>query len=325
MFQIAIVGAGQIGSRHLQAMSLFDRPVCLQIVDPDAASLTTAEERFNQCAKSPHVLSVDFLRDIADLPGALDLVIVATSANVRRAVVETLLAHKVVRYMILEKVLFQKIEDLDAVGRLLQDKNVVAWVNCPFRMVPFYQSLKARFKEDRKLDYAVTGSLMGIGCNSIHYLDMCAFFSGDWDFALTPALLDEAVIASKRPGFVEFTGTLAGLSAQGSRFAITSYADGEAPVVITITSSSMRCVIRENEGKCWSSDADSNWVWREEVFLIPYQSQMSHLAVGRILESGICDLTTYAESVGLHKSLLDAFATHLQQHASLDNSVCPIT
>jgi ubiquinone/menaquinone biosynthesis C-methylase UbiE len=46
MVNIAVVGAGQIGSRHLQALSLIDREARLQIVDPSSQSLATAKERF---------------------------------------------------------------------------------------------------------------------------------------------------------------------------------------------------------------------------------------------------------------------------------------
>jgi hypothetical protein len=325
MFKIAIIGGGQIGSRHLQAMSLFDRPVRLQIVDPSMASLKVSQERFNGCVKSLNVLSVEYFQDIGDLPDELDLVIVATNSNVRRAVIESLLARKVVRYLILEKVLFQKTEDLDAVDQLLRAKNVHAWVNCPFRMTPFYRNLKARLKDDRKLDFAVTGSQWGLGCNGIHYLDLCAFLSGDDDFTLTSEMVDQTIIESKRSGFVEFTGTLAGRSAHGSRFAATSYTAGTAPVLITVTSSTVHCIVRETEGMCWIAEADSNWVWREETVNIPFQSQLTHLAVGNILDTGACDLVSYAESSGLHKSLLTALLTAQQQRGLLESKTCNIT
>jgi predicted dehydrogenase len=47
MINIAIIGAGQIGSRHLQALSYLEEHAVIQVVDPLEQSRKTAEERFN--------------------------------------------------------------------------------------------------------------------------------------------------------------------------------------------------------------------------------------------------------------------------------------
>jgi len=325
MTTIAIIGSGQIGSRHLQAISLIDRPVFVQVVDPDAESLKVAKERFNQCGKSENVLNVEFLGSIQDLSDNLDFVIVATGAKVRRPVVEALIAQKKVRYLILEKFLFQKTEDLHFIKELLDNAGVKTWVNCPFRMVPFYKELKTKFGRTTKFDYSVSGSLIGIGCNAIHYFDMLAFFSGQSDFKLVNDLLDKTIIPSKRPGFIEFTGTLHGESSAGSLFSLTSFTHGEAPVVISIVTDSLRCIIRENESKCWISEATTNWVWQEIEFVIPYQSQLTHLAIQKILDTDSCDLTSYEESSRLHAQLLETFTKHLHENSVLEDGACPVT
>jgi predicted dehydrogenase len=51
MKSIVIIGAGQLGSRHLQALRLIDEPIRIQVVDPSHESLKVAEERFNQVKK----------------------------------------------------------------------------------------------------------------------------------------------------------------------------------------------------------------------------------------------------------------------------------
>lgn len=324
MHSIAIVGSGQIGSRHLQAVSLIDRPVLVQVVDPDVESLRIAKERFDQCGESNNV-NVEFQESVTSLSDNLDLVIVATGANVRRSVVESLLAHKKTRYLILEKFLFQKIEDFESVAVLLEQAGVKTWVNCPFRMVPFYKELRNKLVGTSRLDYSVSGSLIGIGCNAIHYLDMMAYFSGQTDFDLYDDLLDKAIIPSKRPGFIEFTGTLHGTSHDGGRFALTSFAEGVAPVVISIVTDTLRCLIRENDGKCWISEASTNWEWEKVDFVIPYQSQLTHLAIQDIFDTESCDLPTYEESSRLHSQLLRTFFRHLLKNTGLKGDACLIT
>lgn len=125
MVNIAIIGSGQIGSRHLQALSQLNRITNIQIVDPNYKSLERARERFLQVQENKYAQKVEYLQNIVDLSNNLELVIIATSSDVRREVIEKLLLQKKVRYIILEKVLFQKIKDFAVVNNLLVRNNVV--------------------------------------------------------------------------------------------------------------------------------------------------------------------------------------------------------
>ena len=325
MVNIAIIGAGQIGSRHLQALSQLNRITDIQIVDPNYKSLERARERFLQVQESKYVQKVEYLNNIKDLSNNLELVIVATNSDVRREVIEKLLLLKKVRYVILEKVLFQKIKDFAIVNNLLEQNNVKAWVNCSFRTIYFYKQLRTKFKKAKRVDYRVSSSNLGIGCNSIHYLDLFTFLTGQNIFTLFSDQLDSKIIKSKRPGFIEFTGTLYGKSLEGSNIAITSYLKGDAPLIISISSEIINCLIREDEGKAWISEKANNWAWEEISFTIPYQSQRTNLVVQDILDTGKCDLTKYEESWKIHIPLLKSLIFYLQKQKMEEIDLCPIT
>jgi hypothetical protein len=325
MVRIAVIGAGQLGSRHLQALSLLDRPASIQVVDPSAASLEVSRERFGQVAGNSNVQGVEYLEDIGGLADELDVAVVATNADVRRRVVEDLLARKKVRYIILEKVLFQRPEDFEEAGRLLEANGVRAWVNCPRRMWPYYRKINELFHGARRVEYSVSGSQLGIGCNAIHYLDHLAFLTGQSDVSLYGDLLDSEVAPSKRAGFVEFTGTLHGYVGSNP-IAITSYGEGEVPPLILITSDRARCLIREGEGKAWVAESARGWSWEEVSFTVPYQSQLTHLVVQKILDSDGCDLTGYQESAKLHLPFINTLTDFVKQQKSLEDfKTCPIT
>ena len=53
MKTIAIIGAGQLGSRHLQALVAVDFPLTVQVVDPsnEALKIATHIERLSQLNK----------------------------------------------------------------------------------------------------------------------------------------------------------------------------------------------------------------------------------------------------------------------------------
>lgn len=322
--KLAIIGAGNIGSRHLQALALIDRPATIEVVDSSPASLNQSKKRFSQVCGAGNVRSVAYLDKISNLSSELDVVVVATTADVRRLVIEELLSQKQTRYLILEKVLFQRREDFSLTKTLLTQHSVSAWVNCQLRLWPFYQYLRSRFKGSQKIEYSVSGSQLGIGSNSIHYLDHLAYLTNETEFTIFSNHLD-SIIASKRAGFVEFTGTLCGVSARKDRISITSYAEGDIPELIQIMSDKVRCVIRLTENKAWISDGDTDWQWREVSFATPYISNLTHLAVQQLLDHGECDLPTYAESCKLHLPVLEALTSYLERQRSETVDVCPIT
>jgi hypothetical protein len=324
-YHLGIIGTGQIGSRHLQALALIDRPVSIQVVDPSPASLKTARERFNEMKGSGNVEHVEYLKDIREMTPELDCVLVATKADIRRQAVEQLLAQKHVNYLILEKVLFQKKEDFEAVNTLLNRYKVKTWVNFPRRVWAIYQELKAKLTNRKSMDFNVTGSKWGLGCNALHFLDLFAFFTNCADIALLPNYLDSRTAQAERAGFIEFTGTLQGSNTAKDRFSISSYPAGNAPLFIQITSPTARFLISENEGVARISEENSGWKWCEVPFSIPYQSQLTHLVVQKILDTGQCDLTSYEEACKIHVPFLEALLTHLERNCALKVDACPIT
>lgn len=324
---VALIGAGQLGSRHLQALTLIDRSINIQVVDPNRQSLKTAQERFLQMQDHHKVANLSFFQDINLLNEKIDIAIIATSSDVRRQVIEELLQGKRVSSLILEKVLFQRLNDFDEVGSLLRRRNIPAWVNCPRRIWPFYMSLKEQLVVGEKIDFLVTGSGWDLGTNAIHFLDLFAFLTDENDFAISSGYLNDSIIESKRKGYYRFSGTFQGFSKKGSSFGITSYANGDAPIQLLISGDKFHCVIRESDGSGFVKLASSatKWEWEEFEFAIPLQSQLTHLAVQEILDEGKCGLTPYLESCKIHFPFLQLLIRHHNSITGQEGEVCPIT
>lgn len=324
---IAIIGGGQIGSRHLQALAHLARPALIYVVDRSPASLATAQSRFQDVRPPDCNVAVSFHTDLAALPGEIDVAIVATNADVRLEVLKRLLATCRVEYFILEKVLFQSAHDIDAAAGLLGPRVARTWVNCPRRMAPAYLELRQALAGSRPLDVRISGAGWGIGCNSIHFLDLIDFLAGRANvLSVTSSRLGPPVPA-RRHGFIEFTGSLEGYLDHDVRFSLTSYAEGEAPILIHIDSPTLRCIAVEENAQITGqhSRADENWVWRPSSEPFRYQSQLSHLVVNSLLEEGTCGLPTFEESARLHKPFLAAINKHLFGSSADDETKCPIT
>jgi predicted dehydrogenase len=157
MKKIAIIGAGQLGSRHLQGLAKSNVEITIEVVEPFESSRQTAKLRFEEMPYNNNIKRINFFENIQDLSSKLDIVIVATNADVRYEVVKELLEKKDVEYLILEKVLFQKIDDYHKVEKLLKETKTKCWVNHPRRMYPFYKSLKEKLLLCKNINFSVSG------------------------------------------------------------------------------------------------------------------------------------------------------------------------
>ena len=316
MNEIAIVGAGQLGSRHLQALARLGPGHRIWVTDPFEESLERCRQRYAEVATSASP-PVEWRQRIVDLPKELAVVIVATAADVRRAVLESLLDAATVQHLVLEKVLFQRLLDYDPMVDLIGRRVRSAWVNCPRRMWSFYQGLRDRLQGATTIRLGVSGSDWGLGSNAVHFLDLFAFLCRSAG-PLEIASLRVSSTASRRTGFIELVGELSGRSPAG-HFSLASLPGGTAPVVVEVVSPDLRALVREGEGKAWISTAQEGWTFREEPVEIKFQSQLSDRFVTDLIGTGSCELTSLSESAGYHRTFIDVLTRQL------GGDLCPIT
>lgn len=322
MKQFAIIGAGQLGTRHMQSLAGFEEPAELWVYDPFPASLQTARERWQE-AGAPTNIEIRLISDLHQLPAAITVAIVATNANVRRTVVAALLKQTKVQYLILEKVLFQTTADYEEIDALLRASGTRCWVNCPRRMFRFYQELRRHLSGGTPFQMTLQGSQWGLGCNTIHFLDLFYFLSGGKPLTGFTALLDDELIASKRVGFTEFTGQILGGDAAGNSFLVISRNAGSGPSSLSFVTQTQSIFIRESERKAYLLE-DGILITRDVD--VAFQSQLTLRVVNMLLSQQACDLTPYEESAMLHKHLLPLYLQHYNERTGQPaNEVCPIT
>ena len=262
--------------------------------------------------------------DIKEISNKIDVAIIATTADIRRVVTEQLLSLSKVKYIIFEKLLFQKYQDYNDIKHLLATNECEAWVNCNMRTTPFYAKLKKHFK-NYPLTYIVNASQQGLATNSIHYIDHMAYLTDCYDFTLDTICLNPLPIESKRKGFLELTGTLNVYFKDGSFGSFTNYPSSNVPFTIEILSEQYRCLIRAGENKSFISSSDTNWKWNLEKTPILYQSQMTNLVVSDLLKDGSCKLTPFAVSTKMHLAILNPLLKFLNKNSPKKYKLYPFT
>lgn len=306
---ICIIGVGNIGSRHLQALAKINQPLSIQVIDPSPTSLSIAKQRYQE-VKTHSKHQLEYLQNLNKINQQIDVAIISTNSNIRFSVTEQLLNKSNVKYIIFEKILFDQKMQYTEMAKLLAKKQCRAWVNSSMRTNPFYAGLKKAL-DNQKLSYIVYGSQHGLISNTIHYLDHIAYLTDCYDFDVNTNLLEKIPIESKRKGFLEINGTLNVYFKDGSFGSFICYPKGNAPFFVEILSEKYHCIVRAVENESLFSSANSNWKWEIKKTPILYQSQMTGSVISSILKEGICDLPTYQVSSKMHLNLLESLLKFL--------------
>lgn len=321
MKNIMIIGAGQLGSRHLQGVVQSKLPLKILVVDPSFDSLELAKSRANEISFGNQTTLVEYQQAITSLTD-IDICIIATTANVRFKVFQELIAKCTVNNIIFEKVLFQKEEEYKAVEELLANNKINAWVNCPRRVFPAYQNLQFLLVNESNISMTVTGSNWGLACNSIHFIDLFSFLSGNSDFELDCSLLED-VVGSKRNGFYETFGKLSGRDKNKNIFELCCSDDDEkVNIEVKIETSRFEVLIKETHGELIVTNKGIKTV---ELYQPLYQSQLTHLNVEEIVTLSTSSLTSFADSKKIHLPFIRSIKQHIESSLNEQLDACPIT
>jgi predicted dehydrogenase len=307
MKTVLLCGCGNIGFRHLQAMVQMPEAVAITIVEPNMAAHAriaaftdgdTQGHRFTLLTDGP-ITHTNF-----------DLVVIATSADTRRAAFDAIIRHDV-GVMILEKVLFQTIADLDDVQDVLTTRGIAAFVNCARRYFPGYWDVRAALTGP--VDVTVTGAGYGLASNGIHLLDLAEYLNGAGLATLTADLVPGSVEA-KRAGCVEVFGRMTGTLANGARVDIMCDDAPDMAVRVGIVGQGYAATIDELARTITVDGVSAPFASRfvSETWEIYHQA----------LTTGTTDLTPYADSVRQHRLFLTAISQHLGLGPS---AACPIS
>lgn len=320
-----IIGAGQLGSRHMQGLLKLDCKQTIYMLDPSEQSLEISRQRATEII---HEHSVFFVKDYTDLPKHIDLAIIATNANIREKVTENLMKEFSVKYLVLEKVLFQKISAYENIESILKDSNTKVWVNHPRRMFNHYKTIKEGLSTRLSpVVFSAVGGNWGLGCNAIHFADLFTFLAGSEIVSMNMEMIDNDFFESKRVGFVEFTGTITGSLADGSIFSISSLAGNSAPITVTAQSETERFIVQEGgTPSIIALSQNNNFDVRVTSFEPVYQSALTtYFANDLFNNGGTCSLTTFEEASATHRFYIEGLLKKYCNLSGIHTEVCPIT
>ena len=322
MNRVIIIGAGELGSRHLQGIVRSSRPLEITCIDLFESALIRARKRLEEIEQR-HLHKVFFSSQYDNLPNEADIAIIATNFRERLEVMKILLDKVKVKYLILEKVLFPKLQDYNKVWDLVGDNVMKIWVNCPRRMDPAYQQIRKDLRNNRHpITMTVTGNSWNMGSNAIHFIDLFAFFTGDTSIDISTKSLDRKIFPSKRNGYFEFSGTMI-ISDQSGNTCVLHSNDGEpGSIEVSIESKVQKITVKENE---YVEVTSGDKIIKREPHIMKFQSQLSNIVADDLFENGNTSLTPLSESIQIHMPLINSLMIYFNEVTGQTHSTCPIS
>lgn len=309
MIKLLVVGAGQIGSRHLQSLANIKESAVVYVYEPNLSNLEVAKSRIEEVTKANNLsdrrVSFSFISRLDGYHETIDVLIIATGSTVRFNVLKCLLEDSdfTFKHVILEKFLFNQFDQYFETRKLARRYNVKIYCNQWLSGTYPVRRIKGLLGDYTTLNLEVTGYRWGLACNSVHFVDL-------FDYLLdraSPLRFDKSNFSqsgpAKRAGFLEVYGELIITSQCNSvlrlasdyegiedgllHFKITT--DNDREVHATLNSENLFCVQVQGED-----------MLEDYEFYLPMQSQMTSDVVQSIILSDGCELPGYETALGHH-------------------------
>jgi len=317
-FNILIIGAGQLGSRYLQGFVGSESELNITVVDPSRESLEIASARWIEAGGDGSSHQIRWMQLLPSDFDEIDIAFIITSSKGRADVVRNLADKTKVRYWVLEKVLAQSNSELVKICSSVTNSSG-AWVNTPRRMMRWHAELKEIFTGNGPLNVTYSAGHWGLACNSIHFIDLVAWWSGEALVSVDTTALDHNWFESKRAGYFEITGELVAHFSDGTSLRLSSMEGAQAKPIRVALNDGVVWGVDESAGTAHSSNGE------RVLGRLEFQSQLSCSLVDEILQRGECDLPSLNESAPMHAIFLEAMLAHWNRSQNRNDDFVPIT
>jgi predicted dehydrogenase len=318
MKTIALIGCGNIGSRHLQSIAVIKNSVNIEIVEPNKDAIKLSKKRLNDINLNCNH-KINWHKSINEISKNIDLAIVATNSKNRVDIVENLLDKKCSRF-VLEKIVCQSRNEYDRLEKKINSNNAKAWVNVARRYYPHYKKIKDEIGNDN-VKCMITAGDFGLGTNAIHFIDLFCWISSNNEINLDGRFLSNKISNSKRKGFKEFSGIINGKN-KNSTFMINFVPESTLPLTVDIISTKKRFFIDEvNQSMVeWKKNSHKQSKIRNYL-----TSETTQKVIKDIFLKDDCDLPQINELYNAHKELFKIFNSHVKKIHKKGWKKCLIT
>ena len=143
---IVLVGCGNIGSRHIQALTKLPFKITLHLVEPSLESQNLTKSRLDEISLD-NIDELVWHSSVEEPIPKSDLTIIATQSIGRADLIKNLLENGHSRFLI-EKIVCQSTEEYKLLNSKFQEFDAKGWINTNRRYMEPYRQLKDSIKDE---------------------------------------------------------------------------------------------------------------------------------------------------------------------------------
>jgi len=327
MLRVLIVGCGELGSRHLQALASLPMVTHIEVLDPRPESFQLGRDRLQELPGPRPSAEISWITSIEQATKDGGLCVIATQAKGRCELLRSVANTLGYTSFLLEKIADQSVAAIEETAAFCRAKEISVWVNCQTRIVPTYQRIKKKLAATEPIYLTAIGGMQYLATNGIHTADLFAYYDECKSIEEAGAKIDPILHLSKRGSDIyDLRGTLRGFTAKGSNLSI-SYVDSDSSWGhISVSSDRYRCVVDHQQEWMAEADFESEWSWRQ----VPFEGSMMVSRTTReiavdIFASGKCGLPTLEESLVSHRFILNGLLPHFSDLLGQTLDSCPVS
>lgn len=317
---VLLIGCGNIGRWHIKGLEESKHNVTVFVADqnPDAIQALRTFQKVEM--RDPSNCSINAIglsgAELSKLP-RLDLVICATTAKNREALVSYLNTRVESNFWLIEKPLEQSQVAMAKLKHTMSDQK--CFVNHPRRLAPLHINLRSELKNKGVVDLTYSSPGLGIACNASHFIDLVTWFTSAQPSHIETASLSRAWCETGREGFFDVGGILKILFADGSSVLLDSCPlKGQGKFQVNLNKE-LFCLVSEKNGVITYSDGSQK---NAEIL---GQSALTGIVLDELCEHGFVDLPSLALSVECNNLLVNRLLTHWNNFSKSSHTSVPIT
>ena len=321
---IFVIGAGRVGSRHVEALSKINKDINIFVVDPDQSALDRTRNLFFNNSNNRNKHRIMFSFEVKNINQPIHTAIIATNSDIRKNVIKKLVSNNRIKFLILEKIVTQNIKDFKFIIQLLEDKSIQGFVNCPRRMFPDYQKLRKILKQKTNINFFYIDTHWDFASNIIHMLDLFSYFTDINELSVENVSLKRKKFYSKRKGFLDFKGSLLFNTKRGDKLFVSDFGGSKTNGGIHIEGKDFTYIIFEEDSKIFSFKKKDSLLLTQNNFSFFQQSELTNILIEKLIDTNKTELININDSYIHHKLILNIFSKHIKKYFPKIKG-CPIT
>ena len=319
MKKILVIGAGNIGLRHIESLGKSDVPLKIYIYDLVISS--EIKKKISVIQKLNRKIEIEIFNKLKSNLN-FHVCIISTNAKERYKLTLFSIKNLNIKNIILEKIAFQSRDQYKKIISLSKQNKINIYVNCPRRSYKIFINIKNKIKNKTgviRLSYL--GKNWGICSNSIHFFDLLMFFTKFKKQNLIKYNLNNIIIRSKRKNYFELKGRIEILNknyhliledSKKYKENIFKIELGKIYYIIKYDKSKQTNVLISNIDKLKKID-------------IPLQSNLTLQQVKILIKKNSCELTKLKDYFNYQNLLIKLFNKKFSLLFKKRIKYCPIT